>query len=45
MALSCLESWTRAPFDRTIVAQARLDSCPWLSRDRKIQESYSQAFW
>jgi hypothetical protein len=35
MALSCLESWARDPFDRTIVAQARLDSCPWLSRDRK----------
>ncbi|MBT9584250.1 PIN domain-containing protein [bacterium] len=42
---ACQEDWTRDPFDRTIVAQARMAACPLLSRDRKIQDHYSSAFW
>lgn len=42
---ACLESWTRDPFDRTIVAQARTNKEPLLTRDRKITEHYAAAFW
>ncbi len=45
MQAACLEDWTRDPFDRAIVAQARLSRSPLLTRDRKIQEHYSAAFW
>jgi len=39
------EQWTRDPFDRLIVAAARRAKVPLLSRDRRITQHYSQAFW
>jgi len=37
--------WTRDPFDRIIVAQARLRRTPLLTRDRGIHEHYAEAVW
>ena len=45
MRAACLEGWTRDPFDRAIVAQARLSKAPLLTRDRKIRQNYPAAFW
>lgn len=42
---ACREGWTRDPFDRQIVAQARLDNSPLLSRDRVIRENYAATLW
>jgi PIN domain nuclease of toxin-antitoxin system len=40
------ETWTRDPFDRTIVAQARSDAYAGLvTSDAKIQEHYSKTIW
>lgn len=39
------EHWTRDPFDRLIVAQARLADAPLLTRDRRIHAHYDRAFW
>jgi len=39
------ETWTRDPFDRFLVAQARICDCPILSRDREILKNYSAAVW
>lgn len=41
-----LETWTRDPFDRMIVAQARSDGYSGLiTADAKIREHYSKAIW
>jgi PIN domain nuclease of toxin-antitoxin system len=41
-----LETWTRDPFDRMIVAQARSDGYSGLiTADAKIQEHYSKTIW
>jgi PIN domain nuclease of toxin-antitoxin system len=41
-----LEAWTRDPFDRIIVAQARSDGYSGLiTSDEKIQQNYSKAIW
>jgi PIN domain nuclease of toxin-antitoxin system len=37
------ERWTRDPFDRFIVAQARLGGAPLITRDREIRVRYSAA--
>jgi hypothetical protein len=37
--------WTRDPFDRLIVAQARVRQLPLLTRDRTILDHYSEATW
>ena len=37
------ERWTRDPFDRIIVAQARLRTSVLITRDREIRARYSQA--
>jgi PIN domain nuclease of toxin-antitoxin system len=37
------ESWTRDPFDRIIVAQARLAKAPLLTRDGDILAHYNKA--
>lgn len=37
------EKWTRDPFDRIIVAQARLAKAPLITRDTSIQANYSKA--
>jgi PIN domain nuclease of toxin-antitoxin system len=39
------EDWTRDPFDRVIVAQARLRAAPLLTKDRTIQDHYDDAAW
>jgi PIN domain nuclease of toxin-antitoxin system len=40
------ETWTRDPFDRIIVAQARSDGYSGLiTADTKIQEHYSKTIW
>jgi PIN domain nuclease of toxin-antitoxin system len=38
-------SWTRDPFDRLIVAQAKLQKAPLLTRDQTIRDIYSRAIW
>jgi PIN domain nuclease of toxin-antitoxin system len=40
------ETWTRDPFDRIIVAQARSDGYSALvTSDMKIQQNYSRTIW
>jgi PIN domain nuclease of toxin-antitoxin system len=40
------ETWTRDPFDRMIVAQARSDGYSGLvTADEKIQQNYSKTIW
>lgn len=40
------ETWTRDPFDRVIVAQARSDEAAFLiTSDAKIREHYKKAVW
>jgi PIN domain nuclease of toxin-antitoxin system len=39
------ETWTRDPFDRIVVAQARLRGSPLLTKDPDIQEHYEGATW
>ena len=40
------ETWTRDPFDRVIVAQARSDGAsPLISSDSKIRENYAKTIW
>jgi PIN domain nuclease of toxin-antitoxin system len=36
------EAWTRDPFDRMIVAQARLGEHPLISKDENITENYGR---
>lgn len=38
------EQWTRDPFDRLIVANARVRQAPLLTADRNILSNYSEAF-
>lgn len=39
------ETWTRDPFDRIIVAQARLRGAVLITKDRLIREHYERAAW
>ncbi|HVR30398.1 MAG TPA: PIN domain-containing protein [Thermoanaerobaculia bacterium] len=39
------EGWTRDPFDRIIVAQAKLRPAPLLTRDETIHAHYAHAVW
>ena len=40
------ETWTRDPFDRVIVAQARSNaSAPLVTSDEKIRKNYSRSVW
>ncbi|MBL4818806.1 MAG: PIN domain-containing protein [Deltaproteobacteria bacterium] len=39
------ETWTRDVFDRMIVAEARLNKCPLLSKDRLITKHYDKTIW
>jgi PIN domain nuclease of toxin-antitoxin system len=40
------ESWTRDPFDRMIVAHARLDGvAPLISADARVRANYIRALW
>jgi PIN domain nuclease of toxin-antitoxin system len=40
---AAVERWTRDPFDRIIVAQARLAKAPLITRDTTIQSHYGRA--
>lgn len=44
-AAACLLEWTRDPFDRLIVAHAKLHDAPLLTKDRSILEHYPAAIW
>jgi len=37
--------WTRDPFDRLIVAQARLHKAPLLTKDRNLKKHYPLCVW
>ncbi len=39
------QAWTRDPFDRIIVAQAKLADAPLLTKDSAIIKHYKKAFW
>jgi PIN domain nuclease of toxin-antitoxin system len=39
------ETWTRDPFDRIIVAHARLREVTLITKDRMIREQYERALW
>lgn len=39
------EGWTRDPFDRMIVAHAKLDNAMLLTRDQSIHEHCKAAIW
>jgi len=43
--LALEQSWTRDPFDRIIVAQAKLADAPLLTKDSVIRRHYKMAFW
>ena len=45
VAAALTESWTRDPFDRLIVAHARMLGAPLLSRDRRIAAAYPNTRW
>jgi PIN domain nuclease of toxin-antitoxin system len=45
VATSIREDWTRDPFDRLIVAQARTRRLPLLTKDRTIRDHYPEAIW
>lgn len=38
-------SWTRDPFDRLLVASAKLHEAPFITRDRTILEHFEAAVW
>ena len=37
--------WTRDPFDRLIVANAKAAEAPLVTRDQRILDHYSHAVW
>ncbi len=43
--VSLSEYWTRDPFDRLIVANARVAGGKLATRDRRILENYAEAIW
>ncbi|HXR97068.1 MAG TPA: type II toxin-antitoxin system VapC family toxin [Terriglobales bacterium] len=44
-AAACNESWTRDPFDRLIVAQARASALPLITKDKMIHAHFAAAVW
>ncbi|MEO6401874.1 MAG: PIN domain-containing protein [Vicinamibacteria bacterium] len=42
---SLTETWTRDPFDRVIVAEARLLELPLVTKDRNIRKRYERVVW
>lgn len=42
---ACRQTWTRDPFDRMIVAHARVDAVRLLTKDRTIRRNYQKALW
>ena len=45
MQEAILQTWTRDPFDRMIVAQCVVDSVPLLTKDRAIRKHFTGARW
>lgn len=39
------EAWTRDPFDRLIVANAKANGAALITKDEKIHRNYSRAVW
>lgn len=39
------EKWTRDPFDRLIVANAKAAGAPLVTRDERIRKHYRRAIW
>ena len=39
------ESWTRDPFDRLIVANAKAAGAPLVTKDERIRKHYRRAVW
>jgi PIN domain nuclease of toxin-antitoxin system len=39
------EKWTRDPFDRLIVANAKAAGAPLLTKDERIRKHYRRAIW
>lgn len=39
------QHWTRDPFDRLIVAQARVSGAKLITKDRTIRENYAHSVW
>jgi PIN domain nuclease of toxin-antitoxin system len=39
------EGWTRDPFDRLIVANAKAAGAPLVTRDERIRAHYTRALW
>jgi PIN domain nuclease of toxin-antitoxin system len=39
------EKWGRDPFDRLIVAQAKVNNGPLITKDRKIRQHYRHSIW
>jgi PIN domain nuclease of toxin-antitoxin system len=42
---ACHEKWTRDPFDRLLVANARVTGARLLTKDDRIQRHYPHAIW
>jgi PIN domain nuclease of toxin-antitoxin system len=45
MEVALDEDWTRDPFDRLIVSQAKLREAELVTKDGTIQEHYSRVIW
>jgi PIN domain nuclease of toxin-antitoxin system len=39
------EGWTRDPFDRLIVANAKAAAAPLVTKDEMVRGNYSRALW
>jgi PIN domain nuclease of toxin-antitoxin system len=39
------EKWTRDPFDRLIVANAKAASAPLITKDERLRKHYRRAIW
>lgn len=39
------EGWSRDPFDRLIVANAKANDAPLITKDQRIHEHYRRAIW
>jgi len=39
------QAWTRDPFDRLIVAHARANDAPLITRDVRIRRNYPRSIW
>jgi len=39
------EGWSRDPFDRLIVAQAKANNAPLITKDERIHQNYPRAIW